>query len=80
MKYADEYFAWQREELVKHIDKLNADAQEAMDNDPDLWIGKLTNNPDHWEAYGVYDPYTLDMYLADEAYVSLAELLRKELY
>ena len=67
MKYADEYFAWQREELVKHIDKLNADAQEAMDNDPDLWIGKLTNNPDHWEDYGVYSPQTLEAYLDAEA-------------
>ena len=67
MKYADEYFAWQREELVKHIDKLNADAQEAMDNDPGLWIGKLTNNPDHWEDYGVYSPQTLEAYLDAEA-------------
>ena len=68
MNYEDYgYFDWQRNELVKYIDKINADAQKAMDNDPDLWIGKLTNNPDHWAGYGVYDPYTLDAYLDAEA-------------
>ena len=34
---------------------------------PGLWISKLTNNPDHWAEYGVYDPYTLDAYLDAEA-------------
>ena len=67
MKYADEYFDWQRNELVKHIDKINADAQKAMDNDPGLWIGKLTNDPDHWADYGVYSPQTLEAYLDAEA-------------
>ena len=67
MIYADHYFDWQRNELVKYIDKINADAQEAMDNDPGLWIGKLTNNPDHWEDYGVYSPQTLEAYLDAEA-------------
>ena len=64
--YADKYFDWERDELVKYIDKLNTDAQKLMDENPSLWIGKLTNNPDHWEEYGVYDPYTLDMYLMAE--------------
>ena len=67
MKYADEYFAWQREELVKHIDKLNTDAQDQMDNDPGLWIGMLTNDPEHWAGYGVYSPQTLEAYLDAEA-------------
>ena len=68
MNYEDYgYFDWQRNELVKHIDKLNADSEKLMDENPSLWISKLTNNPDHWAEYGVYDPYTLDAYLDAEA-------------
>ena len=38
-----------------------------MDENPSLWIGKLTNDPDHWAEYGVYSPRTLDAYLYAEA-------------
>jgi|TARA_B100001750_G_C15416743_1_gene550713 hypothetical protein len=68
MNYEDYgYFDWQREELVKYINKLNADSETLMEENPGLWISKLTNNPDHWAEYGVYDPYTLDAYLDAEA-------------
>jgi len=68
MNYEDYgYFDWQRNELVKYIDKLNADSETLMEENPGLWISKLTNNPDHWAEYGVYDPYTLDAYLDAEA-------------
>ena len=65
--YADKYFDWERDELVKYIDKLNTDAQKLMDENPSLWIGKLTNDPAHWAEYGVYSPRTLDAYLDAEA-------------
>ena len=75
MNYEDYgYFDWQREELVKYIDKLNADSETLMEENTGLWISKLTNNPDHWAEYGVYDPYTLDAYLDAEA----AREIRKE--
>ena len=68
MNYEDYgYFDWQREELVKYINKLNADSETLMEENPGLWISKLTNNPVHWAEYGVYDPYTLDAYLDAEA-------------
>ena len=68
MNYEDYgYFDWQRNELVKYIDKLNADSETLMEENPGFWIGKLTNDPDHWAEYGVYDPYTLDAYLDAEA-------------
>ena len=77
MNYEDYgYFDWQREELVKYINKLNADSETLMEENPGLWISKLTNNPDHWAEYGVYDPYTLDAYLDAEA----ARETRKEYY
>ena len=42
------WYAEQAEKLVAHINKLNADAQKQMENDPDLWIGMLTNDIFHW--------------------------------
>tara|TARA_Y100000590_G_scaffold13532_1_gene16343 strand:- start:223 stop:468 length:246 start_codon:yes stop_codon:yes gene_type:complete len=72
--FVDEYFDWQRNELVKYIDKLNADSEKLMEENPGFWIGKLTNDPDHWAEYGVYDPYTLDAYLDAQA----AREIRKE--
>ena len=68
MNYEDYgYFDWQREELVKYIDKLNADSETLMEENPGLWISKLTNDPDHWADYGVYSPQTLEAYLDAEA-------------
>ena len=38
-----------------------------MKVDGDLWIGQLTNDPDHWAEYGVYTPKQLEAYLDKEA-------------
>jgi hypothetical protein len=38
-----------------------------MDAIPNLWIGKLTNDPDHWADYGVYSPEGFERYLDNEA-------------
>ena len=65
--YADKYFDWERDELVKYIDKMNATSKKLMDENPGLWIGKLTNDPDHWADYGVYSPKSLEAYLDKEA-------------
>ncbi len=53
-------------ELIDYINKMNADAQKRMDADPDLWIGKLTNDPDHWAGYGVWSVNSLLNYLDAE--------------
>lgn len=59
----NEWYAEQAEKLVAHINKLNADAQKQMENDPDLWIGMLTNDIFHWAEYGVHTVADLEKYL-----------------
>jgi len=64
--YNEKYCRSQRT-LINHINKVNADAQSRMDAIPNLWIGKLTNDPDHWADYGVYTPEDFERYLDNEA-------------
>ena len=52
--------------LINHINNVNADAKSMMDELSNLWIGKLTNDPDHWAAYGVYTPEEFEKYLDNE--------------
>ena len=52
--------------LINHINNVNADAKSMMDELSNLWIGKLTNDPDHWAAYGVYTPEDFEKYLDNE--------------
>ena len=40
-------------QLIEHINKMNEDGQKRMDANPNLWVGKLNNDPDHWADYGV---------------------------
>ena len=53
--------------LMEYINGLNEVAREKMKADPNLWIGELTNDPDHWAEYGVYTPKQLGAYLDREA-------------
>jgi hypothetical protein len=52
--------------LINHINNVNADAKSMMDELSNLWVGKLTNDPDHWAAYGVYTPEDFEKYLDNE--------------
>ena len=54
-------------QLIEHINKMNEDGQKRMDANPNLWVGKLTNDPDHWADYGVYTPEDFERYLDNEA-------------
>ena len=54
-------------QLIEYINKINADAQSRMNENPNIWIGKLTNDPDHWADYGVYTPEDFERYLDNEA-------------
>ena len=54
---------WRQEKLVAHINQLNSNAQDAMRNNPDLWIGMLTNDLNHWAEYGIYSVDDLENYL-----------------
>ncbi len=53
-------------QLIEHINKINADTKSIVDSNPNLWIGRLTNDPDHWAAYGVYTPEDFEKYLDNE--------------
>ena len=55
-------------QLIEHINKFNEDNQSQMDENPNLWIGRLTNDPDHWNDYGVYTPEDFEKYLDNEAH------------
>ena len=52
--------------LIEHINKVNADTKSIVDSNPNLWIGKLTNDLDHWASYGVYTPEDFEKYLDNE--------------
>tara|TARA_Y100001951_G_C11125359_1_gene175160 strand:- start:111 stop:353 length:243 start_codon:yes stop_codon:yes gene_type:complete len=52
--------------LIEHINKVNADTKSIVEANPNLWIGKLTNDPDHWACYGVYTSEDFEKYLDNE--------------
>ena len=52
--------------LINHINKVNANTKSIVEANPNLWIGKLTNDPDHWADYGVYTPEDFEKYLDNE--------------
>ena len=52
--------------LINHINKVNADTKSIVEANPNLWIGKLTNDPDHWACYGVYTSEDFEKYLDNE--------------
>jgi len=54
-------------QLIEYINKINENAQSKMDENPNLWVGRLTNDPDHWADYGVYTPEDFERYLDNEA-------------
>ena len=49
------------------IFKNYGEIQKEMDNNPDLWIGLLTNDIHHWAECGVHTPGDLEAYLDREA-------------
>ena len=55
-------------QLIEHINKFNEDNQSKMDENPNLWVGRLTNDPDHWADYGVYTPEDFEKYLDNETH------------
>ena len=38
-----------------------------MEKEKGLWVGMLTNDPDHWAEYGVHTVSELENYLDAEA-------------
>lgn len=47
--------------LKQHIEKINAETQAWIDEDPkNRWGGMLVTDPEHWAEYGVYTPEDYD--------------------
>lgn len=47
-------------DLITHIENINAKSQAEMDATPGLWIGMLTTDPEHWLEYGITTPEDFD--------------------
>ena len=62
-----EWYVEKAKELVEHINKINTDAQKLMDENPGLWIGKLSDDPKHWAEYNIHTVSELEKYLDAEA-------------
>lgn len=53
-------------ELVKHIEAINAKSKEWMDANPGSWIGMITTDLEHWKEYGVTTPAQYDRYMLEQ--------------
>lgn len=40
--------------LQQYLENINAKNQAEMDATPDLWIGMMVTDPEHWAEYEVY--------------------------
>ena len=52
-------------DLINHIKQINEDGRRRMEEDPNLWVGMITEDPDHWAEYGITTPEEFDQYLDD---------------
>ena len=54
-------------ELVKHIEAINAKTQKWIDENPGSWAGMITTDLEHWKEYGVTTPAQYDRYMLEQA-------------
>ena len=52
-------------DLTDHIRKFNEDGKRRMQEDPNLWVGMITEDPEHWREYGITTPEQFNQYLDD---------------
>lgn len=50
-------------DLVNHIKSKNAKSRKEMERNPNIWIGMIVEDPEHWAKYGVYTPAQYDRYM-----------------
>jgi len=63
IKYTESRMVTDTTKLVAYINWLNAKGQAMMDAVPNLWVGKLVTDPEHWAGYGITTPDQLGEYL-----------------
>ena len=49
--------------LTQYIDRLNAETQKWLDENPGSFAGMLTNDTEHWAGYNVHTAEDLEKYL-----------------
>jgi len=49
-------------DLVNHIKAINEVSKKEMDANPNVWIGHIVEDPDHWASYGITTPAEFDRY------------------
>ena len=54
-------------DLVKHIETINAKTQEWIDANPGSWAGMITTDVEHWKEYGITTPAQYDRYMLEQA-------------
>lgn len=54
-------------DLVKHIEAINAKTQEWIDANPGSWAGMITTDVEHWKEYGITTPAQYDRYMLEQA-------------
>ena len=50
-------------DLTTHIKSINAKHKAEMEANPNIWIGMVVEDADHWAQYGVYTPAQYDRYM-----------------
>ena len=50
-------------DLTTHIKNINAKHKAEMEANPNIWIGMVVEDADHWAQYGVYTPAQYDRYM-----------------
>ena len=51
--------------LLEHIQKINKKNEIKMAETEGLWIGKITEDLDHWAGYGITTPKQFDRYFLE---------------
>ena len=52
--------------LTTYIKSINKASKKEMDANPDLWIGMIVEDPEHWESYGIFTPSEFDRYMDEQ--------------
>lgn len=50
-------------DLTTHIKNINAKHKAEMEANPNIWIGMVVEDAEHWAQYGVYTPAQYDRYM-----------------
>ena len=51
--------------LLEHLQNINTKSKEEMEKTPNLWIGMIVEDLEHWKKYGVTTVAQLDRYFLE---------------